>query len=87
MGRVALFAVVALLAAAPAAAARDAVVTSFDGTPIQVTLHPAGGAGAGERPASGLPFTGQDLFAITAAGVLLLGLGVFLRRLTPSEEA
>ena len=47
----------------------------------------AGGAGAGERPASGLPFTGQDLFAITAAGVLLLGLGVFLRRLTPSEEA
>src|SRR3954449_13287537 len=31
----------ALLIAAPAAQARDATITSFDGTPIVVTLHPS----------------------------------------------
>jgi len=38
-----------LLTAAAPAAARDAVVNSFDGTPIHVTLHPAAGLQAGER--------------------------------------
>jgi ABC-2 type transport system ATP-binding protein len=42
-------AVALLLYAAGPAAARDAVVTSFDGTPIHVTLHPAAGLDAGER--------------------------------------
>jgi ABC-2 type transport system ATP-binding protein len=39
----------AALAAAAPAAARDAIVPSFDGTPIVVTLHPAAGLGAGGR--------------------------------------
>jgi RNA polymerase sigma factor (sigma-70 family) len=50
----------------------------------------AGGADAarsGSGSGAGLPFTGQDLAAIVAAGLLLLGLGLFLRRLTPTEEA
>src|SRR5919201_2429775 len=39
----------ALLLTAPAAAARDATVTSFDGTPITVSFFPAEGLGAGQR--------------------------------------
>jgi ABC-2 type transport system ATP-binding protein len=40
----------ALAAAAPAAAAsRDAIVPSFDGTPIVLTLHPAEGLKPGQR--------------------------------------
>jgi ABC-2 type transport system ATP-binding protein len=40
----------ALIAAAPAgAASRDAIVPSFDGTPIVVTLHPAAGLKPGKR--------------------------------------
>jgi hypothetical protein len=48
-----------------------------------------GAVAAGSRSGSGagLPFTGHDLLAIAAAGLLLLGLGVFLRRLTPAEDA
>lgn len=43
-------AVLALAAAAPAgAASRDAIVTSFDGTPIVVTFHPAHGLQDGQR--------------------------------------
>jgi hypothetical protein len=42
-----------------------------------------GGAGSG----SALPFTGVDVVAISAAGLLLLGLGFVLRRLPPAEEA
>ena len=38
-----------MLAAAAPAAARDAVVRSFDGTEIHVTLHRAAGLKAGER--------------------------------------
>jgi ABC-2 type transport system ATP-binding protein len=38
-----------VLASAAPAAARDAVVTSFDGTPIQVSFHPAAGLKAGQR--------------------------------------
>jgi ABC-2 type transport system ATP-binding protein len=40
---------VALLALAPAAHARDAVVQSFDGTPIVTHFFPAPGLGPGER--------------------------------------
>jgi ABC-2 type transport system ATP-binding protein len=43
-----LTAALALGAAAPATA-REATVTSFDGTPLAVTLHPAAGLDAGER--------------------------------------
>src|SRR3954447_12377996 len=40
----------ALAAAGPAAAAsRDAIVPSFDGTPIVLTLHPAEGLKPGQR--------------------------------------
>src|SRR5919201_3063576 len=39
----------ALLLTAPAAAARDATVTSFDGTPIAVSFFAAEGLGAGQR--------------------------------------
>jgi ABC-2 type transport system ATP-binding protein len=42
-------AVTLLLAAAAPAAARDAVVTSFDGTQIQVSFHPAAGLQPGQR--------------------------------------
>src|ERR687895_963383 len=42
-------AVALLLYAAGPAVARDAVVTSFDGTPIHVSLHPAQGLDPGER--------------------------------------
>lgn len=38
-----------LLIAAPAAQARDAIVESFDGTPIVTHLYPASGLEAGER--------------------------------------
>jgi ABC-2 type transport system ATP-binding protein len=44
-----LAATAALLLTAPAAAARDATVTSFDGTPIAVSFFPAEGLGAGQR--------------------------------------
>jgi ABC-2 type transport system ATP-binding protein len=40
---------VATLAAAAPAGARDAIVPSFDGTPIIVTLHPAAGLQPGQR--------------------------------------
>src|SRR5438105_14409698 len=39
----------ALLLLAPAAHARDATVTSFDGTPIAVAFFPAEGLAAGQR--------------------------------------
>src|SRR5919197_1196776 len=42
-----LAATAALLLTAPAAAARDATVTSFDGTPIAVSFFPAEGLGWG----------------------------------------
>ena len=44
-----LIAVAALLAAAPAAAARDVTVTSFDGTPIAASFLPASGLAPGSR--------------------------------------
>ena len=44
-----LLAVALVLASAAPAAARDAVVTSFDGTQIQVSFHPAAGLQAGQR--------------------------------------
>jgi ABC-2 type transport system ATP-binding protein len=44
-----LLAVVLLLVAATPAAARDAVVTSFDGTRLAVTLHPAAGLKPGQK--------------------------------------
>jgi ABC-2 type transport system ATP-binding protein len=37
------------LAAAAPAQARDAIVPSFDGTPLVVTLHPAAGLAPGHR--------------------------------------
>jgi ABC-2 type transport system ATP-binding protein len=42
-------AVTTLLVAAPPAAARDAVVNSFDGTPIQTSFFPAAGLKPGQR--------------------------------------
>jgi hypothetical protein len=63
------------------------------GVPAAATAAGSGGGGSGlagsgsGSGAGGLPFTGGDLFAIAAAGLLLLALGVFLRRLTPPEEA
>jgi ABC-2 type transport system ATP-binding protein len=42
-------AVALVLASAAPAAARDAVVTSFDGTPLQVSFFPAEGLKAGQR--------------------------------------
>jgi ABC-2 type transport system ATP-binding protein len=44
-----LLTVALLLALAAPAAARDAVVTSFDGTQLQVSLHPAAGLKPGQR--------------------------------------
>ena len=44
-----LAALLALLLAAPAAHARDAVVLSFDGTPIATSFHPAEGLGPGRK--------------------------------------
>jgi ABC-2 type transport system ATP-binding protein len=42
-------AVVLVLGSAAPAAARDAVVTSFDGMPIQISFHPAAGLNPGQR--------------------------------------
>jgi hypothetical protein len=39
---------VAALVGAPAASARDAIVTSFDGTPISASFFPAEGLAAGQ---------------------------------------
>ena len=47
LGRLVLGAFAAVLVAAPAAHARDAIVESFDGTPIVTHFFPAPGAGAG----------------------------------------
>src|SRR5215211_7794878 len=44
-----LLALVALPALAPAASARDQIVTSFDGTPLSTTFFPAAGLKAGQR--------------------------------------
>ena len=44
-----LLALVALLALAPAASARDQIVTSFDGTPLSTSFFPAAGLKAGQR--------------------------------------
>jgi hypothetical protein len=51
-------------------------------TPVAAAAEEEGGGGGGE-----LPFTGLDLALVIAAGALLLGLGVGMRRLTrPSRE-
>ena len=44
-----LLALVALLALAPAASARDQIVTSFDGTPLSTSFFPAAGLKAGQK--------------------------------------
>jgi ABC-2 type transport system ATP-binding protein len=43
------FVLLLLLVAAPAASARDAIVTSFDGTPIVTHFYPGKGASAGSK--------------------------------------
>ena len=87
----------ALLAfAAPAAFAGQSGTEGYGGSNVVAGLEQGGG---GEKPApvqvqvaatdegGSLPFTGADLGVLAAAGGLLLGLGLGLRRLTHRPTA
>jgi hypothetical protein len=82
----------ALLAfAAPAAFAGQSGTEGYGGSNVVAGLEQGGGGdtGAPVQAASegSLPFTGADLGVLAAAGGLLLGLGLGLRRLTHRPTA
>jgi ABC-2 type transport system ATP-binding protein len=76
---------VAALVAAPVAPARDAIVTSFDGTPISASFFPAEGLAPGERAPTILETHGwganrdKDENSATLAAVGQVGLGPLRR--------
>jgi hypothetical protein len=83
----------ALLAfAAPAAFAGQSGTEGYGGSNVVAGLEQGGGGdtGAPVQAATNegsLPFTGADLGVLAAAGGLLLGLGLGLRRLTHRPSA
>ena len=87
-----LFAVVgatAMLAlAAPAGYAAESGTEGYGGSNVVAGLEQGGGGDSGAPvqaaadEGASLPFTGADLGVLAAAGGLLLGLGLGLRRLT-----
>ena len=84
----------ALLAFAAPAAFAESGSEGYGGSNVVAGLEQGGGGGNTPAPVqaatdegASLPFTGADLGGLAAAGGLLLGLGLGLRRLTHRPTA
>jgi hypothetical protein len=63
---------------------REAGVRSNSSKNTNSSLH--GGISASASPGGSLPFTGLDLLALTAGGLLLVGSGLLLRRFSIANK-